>query len=258
MMDLGLKNKVVVITGGTAGIGEACALAFSREGAHVAVCGRTQKRIDAFKERCAKAGANVFVKQADAGQAEELQAFADAVVSRFGTIDVWINNAGINVGKRLMEITPEDWQQTVAVNLSGVLFGTQIAARAMGEKGGVILNASSFASLIPSVGGTMYGATKAAVSNMTKTMAAELAPQHIRVNAYIPGIIDTPMNAERIADDANHALINAIALHRVGTADEMAQALVFLASDQASYITGTAIEVSGGKYAVQNAEILWG
>lgn len=104
----------------------------------------------------------------------------------------------------------------------------------------------------------MYGATKAAVSNMTKTMAAELAPQHIRVNAYIPGIIDTPMNAERIADDANHALINAIALHRVGTADEMAQALVFLASDQASYITGTAIEVSGGKYAVQNSEILWG
>lgn len=187
-----------------------------------------------------------------------MQAFADAVVSRFGTIDVWINNAGINVGKRLMEITPEDWQQTVAVNLSGVLFGTQIAARAMGEKGGVILNASSFASLIPSVGGTMYGATKAAVSNMTKTMAAELAPQHIRVNAYIPGIIDTPMNAERIADDANHALINAIALHRVGTADEMAQALIFLASDQASYITGTAIEVSGGKYAVQNSEILWG
>ena len=257
-MDLGLKDKVVVITGGTAGIGEACALAFSREGAHVAVCGRTQKRIAAFKERCAQAGADVFVKQADAGQAEELQAFADAVVSRFGTIDVWINNAGINVGKRLMEITPEDWQQTVAVNLSGVLFGTQIAARAMGEKGGVILNASSFASLIPSVGGTMYGATKAAVSNMTKTMAAELAPQHIRVNAYIPGIIDTPMNAERIADDANHALINASALHRVGTADEMAQALVFLASDQASYITGTAIEVSGGKYAVQNSEILWG
>ena len=257
-MDLGLKDKVVVITGGTAGIGEACALAFSREGAHVAVCGRTQKRIAAFKERCAQAGADVFVKQADAGQAEELQAFADAVVSRFGTIDVWINNAGINVGKRLMEITPEDWLQTVAVNLSGVLFGTQIAARAMGEKGGVILNASSFASLIPSVGGTMYGATKAAVSNMTKTMAAELAPQHIRVNAYIPGIIDTPMNAERIADDANHALINAIALHRVGTADEMAQALVFLASDQASYITGTAIEVSGGKYAVQNSEILWG
>ena len=257
-MDLGLKDKVVVITGGTAGIGEACALAFSREGAHVAVCGRTQKRIAAFKERCAQAGADVFVKQADAGQAEELQAFADAVVSRFGTIDVWINNAGINVGKRLMEITPEDWQQTVAVNLSGVLFGTQIAARAMGEKGGVILNASSFASLIPSVGGTMYGATKAAVSNMTKTMAAELAPQHIRVNAYIPGIIDTPMNAERIADDDNHALINAIALHRVGTADEMAQALIFLASDQASYITGTAIEVSGGKYAVQNSEILWG
>ena len=257
-MDLGLKDKVVVITGGTAGIGEACALAFRREGAHVAVCGRTHKRIAAFKERCAQAGADVFVKQADAGQAEELQAFADAVVSRFGTIDVWINNAGINVGKRLMEITPEDWQQTVAVNLSGVLFGTQIAARAMGEKGGVILNASSFASLIPSVGGTMYGATKAAVSNMTKTMAAELAPQHIRVNAYIPGIIDTPMNAERIADDANHALINAIALHRVGTADEMAQALVFLASDQASYITGTAIEVSGGKYAVQNSEILWG
>lgn len=257
-MDLGLKDKVVVITGGTAGIGEACALAFSREGAHVAVCGRTQKRIAAFKERCAQAGADVFVKQADAGQAEELQAFADAVVSRFGTIDVWINNAGINVGKRLMEITPEDWQQTVAVNLSGVLFGTQIAARAMGEKGGVILNASSFVSLIPSVGGTMYGATKAAVSNMTKTMAAELAPQHIRVNAYIPGIIDTPMNAERIADDANHALINAIALHRVGTADEMAQALIFLASDQASYITGTAIEVSGGKYAVQNSEILWG
>ena len=257
-MDLGLKDKVILITGGTAGIGEACALAFSREGAHVAVCGRTQKRIAAFKERCAQAGADVFVKQADAGQAEELQAFADAVVSRFGTIDVWINNAGINVGKRLMEITPEDWQQTVAVNLSGVLFGTQIAARAMGEKGGVILNASSFASLIPSVGGTMYGATKAAVSNMTKTMAAELAPQHIRVNAYIPGIIDTPMNAERIADDANHALINAIALHRVGTADEMAQALVFLASDQASYITGTAIEVSGGKYAVQNSEILWG
>ena len=259
-MNAQIEGRVAVVTGGSSGIGFETLRLLLGEGAKVAFCGRNPDRLASAHAALQNEypGAEVFSYRCDVLKEDEVQAFADAVVSRFGTIDVWINNAGINVGKRLMEITPEDWQQTVAVNLSGVLFGTQIAARAMGEKGGVILNASSFASLIPSVGGTMYGATKAAVSNMTKTMAAELAPQHIRVNAYIPGIIDTPMNAERIADDANHALINAIALHRVGTADEMAQALVFLASDQASYITGTAIEVSGGKYAVQNSEILWG
>ncbi len=97
----------------------------------------------------------------------------------------------------------------------------------------------------------MYGATKAAVTNMTKTMAAELAPQHIRVNAYVPGVIDTPMNADRIAADITGSL------HRVGSPEEMAKVLIFLASDAASYITGTTIEVSGGKYAVQNSNVLW-
>lgn len=161
------------------------------------------------------------------------------------------------LAKKLMDITLSDWEKMVRVNLTGVLFGTQIAARAMGEKGGVILNASSYASLVPSVGGTMYGATKAAVTNMTKTMAAELAPQHIRVNAYVPGVIDTPMNADRIAADITGSLIDAIALHRVGSPEEMAKVLIFLASDAASYITGTTIEVSGGKYAVQNSNVLW-
>ena len=256
-MELGLKGKVVVITGGTAGIGAACAIGFCREGAAVAVCGRTQKRIEAFNQECHAAGVTVFAAQADAGNIEELQRFADEVLGQYGHIDIWINNAGINIGKKLMDITLSDWEKMVRVNLTGVLFGTQIAARAMGEKGGVILNASSYASLVPSVGGTMYGATKAAVTNMTKTMAAELAPQHIRVNAYVPGVIDTPMNAHRIAADITGSLIDAIALHRVGSPEEMAKFLIFLASDAASYITGTTIEVSGSKYAVQNSNVLW-
>lgn len=256
-MELGLKGKVVVITGGTAGIGAACAIGFCREGAAVAVCGRTQKRIEAFNQECHAAGVTVFAAQTDAGNIEELQRFADEVLGQYGHIDIWINNAGINIGKKLMDITLSDWEKMVRVNLTGVLFGTQIAARAMGEKGGVILNASSYASLVPSVGGTMYGATKAAVTNMTKTMAAELAPQHIRVNAYVPGVIDTPMNADRIAADITGSLIDAIALHRVGSPEEMAKVLIFLASDAASYITGTTIEVSGGKYAVQNSNVLW-
>lgn len=256
-MELGLNGKVVVVTGGTAGIGEAAALAFAKEGCRVAVCGRTEKRLDAFKERTQAAGFDIFCAKADVGDLASLKQFCDTVVAKFGRVDIWINNAGINIGKKLMDITPQDWDTMVRVNLSSVIFGSQLAVKAMGDQGGVILNASSFASIIPSVGGTMYAGTKAAIANMTKTMAAELAPRHIRVNAYIPGVIDTPMNAQRIADDTEGALVAALALHRIGTAEEMAKALVFLASDASSYVTGTTLEVSGGKFAVQNADVLW-
>lgn len=256
-MNLGLKDKVVVVTGGTAGIGEACALGFANEGAKVAVCSHTQKRIGEFQVRCKSANAKIFSAQVDVGSYQQLKNFADTVVKQFSRIDVWINNAGILSGTRLLDMTEDEWDNVVKVNLKSVFAGSQIAARIMQKTGGgVILNASSFASIVPSVGGCAYGATKAAIANMTKTMAAELAPFNIRVNAYIPGIIDTPMNKDWIAR-CHDQLVDAIAMHRVGKAEEVANALIFAASDAASYITGTTIQVSGGKLAVQNAQILW-
>ena len=193
-MDLGLKGKVVGITGGSSGIGEAVALAFAAEGALVAVCGRNQEKLDELKKKFDEAGYPLYTDALDVSDLDALKAFVGHCAAWQGHLDVWINNAGLNIRKYFEEYTPEEFDKIIATDLRAVFFGSQYAAAEMRKTGGgAIINTSSFSALIPSGNVGPYAAAKAGVSNMTGHMAASLAPDHIRVNAVFPGITVTPL-----------------------------------------------------------------
>ncbi|MDR3590371.1 MAG: SDR family NAD(P)-dependent oxidoreductase [Negativicutes bacterium] len=256
-MDLGLKDKVAVVTGGATGIGLACAVAFAGEGSRVAVCGRRAEKIEAVSRDFAAKGYELFAKTADVSQEEELRAFAAQVFKKYGRIDVWINNAGISPKAKLLDMSGDEWDEVMRINLKGVFLGSQIAARYMKDSGGgVILNAASYAAVMPSATSGAYAAAKAGVTSLTRSMAAEFARFGIRVVAYIPGMVATDINRAKI-EQTGQKLLAQISMNRFGEPAEVARALVFLASDAASYITGTAVEITGGKFSIQNPEVPW-
>lgn len=256
-MDVNLKNKVAVVTGGTAGIGLATAELFAREGAKLAICSSRQTNVDKTVKAFADKGLKVYGEAVDVSSRQEMFAFADRIERMFGGIDVWVSNAGIMIEKKIIDTPEDEWQRTMDVNLKSVYYGGLIAADKMRKRGGgVLINAASFATLMPSVGSGAYAATKAAIANMTRTLAGELAPFNIRVVGFIPGVIATPMT-ERWIEKKGKVLASQHALNRVGRADEIANALLFLASDYASFITGTCMEITGGKFCVQNPSDAW-
>ncbi len=256
-MDINLKGKVAVVTGGTAGIGLATAELFAREGARVAVCSRSQSNVEGAVRELGRKGLEVLGKSVDVSSRKDLFAFADEVEGKFGGIDVWVSNAGIMIEKKIIDTSEEEWRRTLGINLDSVYYGGLIAADKLRKRGGgVLINAASFATLMPSVGSGAYAATKAAIANMTRTLAGELAPFNIRVVGFIPGVIETPMTSRWIAAKGP-VLASQHALQRVGQASELANALLFLASDYASFITGTCMEVTGGKFCVQNPSDAW-
>jgi len=256
-MDINLKGKVAVVTGGTAGIGLATAELFAREGARVAVCSRSKSNVEGAVRDLGRKGLEVHGKPVDVSSRKDLFAFADEVESKFGGIDIWVSNAGIMIEKKIIDTSEEEWRRTLGINLDSVYYGGLIAADKLRKRGGgVLINAASFATLMPSVGSGAYAATKAAIGNMTRTLAGELAPYNIRVVGFIPGVIETPMTERWIAAKGK-VLASQHALQRVGKASELANALLFLASDYASFITGTCMEVTGGKFCVQNPSDAW-
>ena len=252
-MDLKLKDKVVVITGGSQGIGKAAALEFAREGCHVCVCARRQERLDAAKTEFEAQGFELYTCRADVTDFDAMQAFADAVAEKYGRIDVWVNNAAVNQYKLLLDYDLADFQRIINTDLTAVFVCSKIAALHMIKTGGgVILQGSSFASVAPTAGRAPYAACKSGLISLTKTMAAEFAPYHIRVNAYVPGLIRTELTAEGIAKYGDNMLRD-IPMKRFGEPEDLAKAIVFLASDDAAgYINGAAIEVAGAKRCVQN------
>ena len=256
-MDLGLSGKVVVITGGSAGIGKACALAFAAEGCKLAVCGRGADKLTAMKREFEASRYPLFTSTADVSQEQDVERFALEVNKHYGRIDVWLNNAGTYLVKPIVEMSADEWDDHMRTNLKSVFLGTKAAARYMKPNGGgVILNASSYAAVIPSAGTGAYAASKSAILSLTRATAGELAPFGIRVNAYIPGVILTELNRER-AQKFGPQLKAQVAQHRLGEPEEIAPAVVFLASSAANYVTGTAMEISGGKLAIQNPDAPW-
>ena len=236
-MDLGLRGKTVGITGAgsTEGIGFAIARAFLKEGAEVFLCDLNEEAVRKVENELKQYGRvkAYVVNVADEKQVKDL--FAEAL-NDFGKIDIFVNNAGIY---------PQSALQDMTVELE--------ARKAMEKTGGVLINACSFAALIGSAGSGAYAASKSAVYSLTKTMAAEFAPFHIRVNGFIPGVIETGMTKEVVAQ-RHDAMLSQIALRRLGQPDDVAQAVLFLASEQSAYLTGTFIEVTGGKLCVQNPD----
>ena len=258
-MDLNLCGKVVGITGGSSGIGKACALQYLAEGCSVAICGRDEDKLQRFAAECRAAGYSNFLCQvADVADTSALDRFVAAVIDRFGTIDIWYNNAGFGVRKPLMDVSLDEWDGLMNVNLRATFYASQVIARQMMRQGGgVIANASSFTSRLPVAGNGPYSVSKWGITALSKVLAAELAPHNIRVFAYIPGMIVTELTEERVAKQREY-LSSQCALNRLGVPDDLASILVMLTSDRASYFTGDTIDITGGKFCVQNPSFSWG
>jgi len=250
-MDLNLKGKVVVITGGAGGIGFATAQAFAKEGAKVAVCDIDAAKLQEAAAQFQQAGISLYTEVVDVSVPQQLNDLADHVVSALGSLDIWINNAGILCPTGFFDISEALWDKVFDINVKHVFFGCQAAARHMKKTGGVILNTCSSAYFMPGSMGIHYSASKSAVASITKTVAGVLAPYGIRVNAVAPGTVMTPM----MANDPPRALGNA--LQRPAEPEEIADAFLYLASDHASYVTATVMDVTGGKYCIQDAERPW-
>lgn len=241
-----LKDKACIVTGGAQGIGLATALKFAQEGAALAIWDLTQTGIDEAVRRCRDAGAKARGWVVDVTRRDMVDAAARATLEHFGRIDVLVNNAGITQDARLQKMTLEQFDRVVDVNLRGVFHCAQAISGPMIEQGsGVILNASSVVGLYGNFGQTNYAATKFGVIGFTKTWSRELGPKGIRVNAVAPGFVMTHI-LDTIPAKVLEEMKQRVPLHRLGTAQEIANVYCFLASDEASYVNGAVLEVSGG------------
>lgn len=241
-----LANKVSIITGGAQGIGEAIALKFGQEGAKVAVCDVNLPRAQAVADAIAKAGGEAAAFEVDVTDRGTIAAMVAAVMARWGRIDTLVNNAGILADAQLKKITDEQFDRVIDVNLKGTYNCTRAVVDVMLEQGsGCILNASSVVGLYGNFGQTNYAASKWAVIGMAKTWAKELGPKGIRVNVVAPGFVATPILAP-MPEKVIKMMEERVPLRRVGRPDEIANAYAWLASDEASYVNGAVLEVSGG------------
>jgi 3-oxoacyl-[acyl-carrier protein] reductase len=243
-MELDLHDQAVVITGGARGIGRGIADRMVGEGARVAVLDL------AFPDGVPEDRIGV---ECDVSDPASVAAAIEETVRQLGTIDVLVNNAGINVAGLVGDLDPVRFKAAMEVNVGGVFLMSQAVLPVMKEaERGRIINAASFAAIVPSVGSAAYAASKAAVVQLTRVLASELGPWNITVNAYAPGMVPTAMNgfAEMSSVDQDR-LLDTLSLRRWQTPDDVADVVTFLASDAAGYITGTLIDVSGGKLATQ-------
>ena len=241
-----LQDHIALITGAAQGIGLATARKFAAEGASLVLCDRNPATLDPVADELRRGGAQVLAQALDVSDRTAFTALVDAAIAQFGKIDTLVNNAGITRDARLVKMTDEQFDAVIDVNLRAVFRCTQIVAPHMIERGrGAILSASSVVGLYGNFGQTNYAATKAGIIAMTKTWARELGPKGVRVNAVAPGFIQTPMLAT-IPDKVMEQMAERVPLRRLGKAEEIASVYAFLASSEASYISGAVIEVDGG------------
>ena len=241
-----LEQRVCLITGAAQGIGLATALRFAREGAVVVACDRRADAVAEAVAQCQALGATAEGHALDVTDRAAVDAVVAAVRTRHGRIDVLVNNAGITQDARLQKMTLEQFDRVIDVNLRGVFHCAQAVVDIMVEQGsGVILNASSVVGIYGNYGQTNYAASKFGVIGFTKTWSRELGPKGIRVNAVAPGFIATPI-LDTIPDKVIGDMASRVPLRRLGQPEEIASVYAFLASDDASYVNGAVIEVSGG------------
>lgn len=242
----GLKGKRVLITGGASGIGAATAARFLEEGALVCVLDRDAKGREQIQKQLPGLAGTVA---ADVSDLQQVQAAFSQAVRRMGGVDVVINNAGISIRHNFLEITPEEWDKIIAVNLTGVFYVAQTAAKHMWERGsGVILQTASTNGIVGQPYYADYNATKAGVIELTKTMALELAPK-VRVCAVAPGYVLTPMQRAEYSDAMLEEVNRKIPLQRHARPEEIAALFAFLASDDAAYMTGQVFTIDGAETA---------
>lgn len=247
-----LTGKVAIITGAGSGIGRASAGAFAREGAKVVVADINELAAQAAAEAIARLGGEALALKVDVTSSTDCERTVDSALKRFGKLDVLFNNAGINHAAKVHETTEADWDRVMAVNIKGIFLCSKFAIPVMVRNGGgSIINAASPAGIVGLRGLAAYCASKGAVISLSKNMALDYAPYQIRVNYICPGVIDTPMTEAVIATHADpdafrEEYSGMRPLGRFGLPEEIANAALFLASDESSFMTGASIVVDGG------------
>jgi 3-oxoacyl-[acyl-carrier protein] reductase len=242
-----LTGKTAIVTGGSRGIGRAVSLLLAREGANVAIvyAGNTAAA-EETKQQAEALGAAAAVFQCDVADEQAVADMVKAVKTQFGSVDILVNNAGITRDGLLMRMKEADWQAVLDTNLTGVYHCTKAVSKLMmKQRHGAVINLSSVVGETGNAGQANYAAAKAGIIGFTKAVAKELASRNIRVNAVAPGYVETDMTAG-LPDSAKEDMLRSIPLGRPATADDVAQAVLFLASDQACYITGQVLNVDGG------------
>jgi len=241
-----VKDKVVIITGGGSGIGRETGILFAKEGAKVVIADVNEKAGAETVELIKNAGDEAFFARLDVSNREQAKQVVKETIAKYGRLDVLINNAGIIQDALVVKMTEEQWDKVININLKGPFNCIQAVVEQMISQGsGVILNISSIVALYGNVGQTNYAATKAGLVGMTKTLAKELGKKGIRVNAVAPGFIYTPMT-ETMPEKILEMMKEKTPLKRLGTPADVASTLLFLASDDASFINGAVISVDGG------------
>jgi 3-oxoacyl-[acyl-carrier protein] reductase len=258
-MNIDLKGKVAIVTGAGRGIGREIAVTLAREGVATVVTDVRQDSLDALHEEFSAQGWAGRPYQCDVRDAARIGEVVRDVIRLFGRIDVLVNNAGVAPGGPVEDLSEETWDLNQDVNLKGTFLTCRAVAPVMKrQRGGRIINAASFAAIVPSIGSAAYAASKAGVHYLTRVLAGELGPWNVTVNCYAPGMIPTEMNRFAEAPAAHQQrLLDTLTLRRWGGAQDVANLVCFLASDLAAYITGTLIDVSGGKLATQIPRLAW-
>jgi 3-oxoacyl-[acyl-carrier protein] reductase len=242
-----LKNRVAIITGGAKGIGKAIALTLVREGARVALVDIDREGLEALKHEIEKNGGEGFALPCDISKSRDVSEMVNQAFRRFGRIDILINNAGIIRRGTIETMTEEDWDRVIEVNLKGTFNCCRAVVAIMKQQGyGKIVNISSIAGKMGDITSAPgYGSSKAAMDALTKTLARQLACYGINVNAVSPHAIETEMSAQW-SEERRKEIIGSIPLGRLGKPEDVAEAVLFLASDSASFITGEILDVNGG------------
>ncbi|BDH61106.1 3-oxoacyl-[acyl-carrier-protein] reductase FabG [Lysinibacillus sp. PLM2] len=244
-----LDGKVAVVTGASRGIGRAIALLLAKEGAKVVVnySGSEQKAAQVVDE-ITSMGTEAIAVQANVSDAESVQNLMDTAIKKFGSIDVLVNNAGITRDNLLMRMKEDEWDDVINTNLKGVFLCTKAVTRQMmKQRSGRIINISSIVGVMGNPGQANYVAAKAGVIGLTKTTSRELASRNILVNAIAPGFITTEMTDE-LSEDLKSAMLAQIPLAKLGQPEDIAKAVIFLASEDSSYMTGQTLHIDGGMY----------
>jgi 3-oxoacyl-[acyl-carrier protein] reductase len=245
-----VENKVAIVTGAARGIGEAIALKLAEHGANIAftyVSDSSKEKALALEEKLKALGVKAKAYQSNAGDFAQCEAFVNDVLKEFGTVDICVNNAGISKDNLLLRLTPEQWDEVIRVNLNSVFYMTkQVIRPMMKAKAGSIINMSSIIGEMGNAGQSSYAASKAGIIGFTKSVAKELGSRNIRCNAIAPGFVETDMTSYLKEGDAAEKYKAGIPLGRFASAEDIANSVLFLASEMGAYITGQTISVCGG------------